>query len=171
VELVEGINQQFHSRPPGHGAEWPELELTMPQMRIICVLRQGAQRMGNIASGLGSSLSSATSMVDRLVDKGLVERRSDPEDRRVVQCRLTPRGAAEVERFWRFERESIEAMVQPLTLAQLKIVVHAIELLYQAGHQPSAGSAQAQAPAAPQGRRLPADKLKAGSSAADQVTG
>jgi DNA-binding MarR family transcriptional regulator len=132
VELVEGINQQMHSRPLG---EWSELELTMPQMRILCLLRQGPQRMGNVAACLGGSLSSATSMMDRLVDKGLVERVPAPEDRRVVLCRLTPGGTGEVERFWRFERQSIVAMVTPLTAEELQMVVQAIELLYQAGRR------------------------------------
>jgi DNA-binding MarR family transcriptional regulator len=136
VELVEAINQQFHSRVPGDLTEWPELELTMPQMRIMCLLRQGSQRMGTVASVLGSSLSSATSMVDRLLDKGLVERMPDPDDRRVVRCRLTPKGSGEVERFWRIERRSIVQMVEPLTAAELQSVVQAIELLYQAGNRP-----------------------------------
>ncbi len=161
VELVESINQQFHSRPPGDGVEWSELELTMPQMRILCLLRQGHQRMGNIAAGLGISLSSATSIVDRLVEKGLVERAPDPEDRRVVLCRLTGKGTGEVERFWRIERQSIVEMVKPLTTAQLQTVVQAIELLYRAGNQPSAISHQPSAPTTPLGRGLTADSLKA----------
>ncbi|MSQ06860.1 MAG: MarR family transcriptional regulator [Dehalococcoidia bacterium] len=183
VELVEGINQQFHSRPPGEGVEWPELELTMPQMRILCLLRQGPQRMGNIAGDLGSSLSSATSIVERLVEKGLVERVPVPEDRRVVLCRLTGKGTGEVERFWRIERQSIVEMVKPLTAAQLQTVVQALELLYQsavsnqpsefstaqsgagpgltADNQQSAVSRQPSAPTTSLGRGLTADRLKA----------
>ena len=133
VELVEGINQQVHSRPPAEWAEWSDLELTMPQMRALCLLRQGPQRMGNVAACLGSSLSAATSMTDRLVDKGLVERVTDPDDRRVVMCRLTPDGGRRVEQFWRIERQSIIEMVKPLTAAELQWVVQAIELLYLAG--------------------------------------
>lgn len=135
VELVEGINQQVHSRPPGEGSEWSELELTMPQMRILGLLRQGPQRMGHIAACLGSSLSSATSMMDRLVDKGLVERVPAPEDRRVVMCRLTPDGGRRVEQFWRMERQSIIDLIKPLTTAELQSVVQAIELLYQAARR------------------------------------
>ncbi|HLF05228.1 MAG TPA: MarR family transcriptional regulator [Dehalococcoidia bacterium] len=139
VELVEGINQQMHSRPLG---EWSEMELTMPQMRILCLLRQGPQRMGNVAACLGGSLSSATSMMDRLVDKGLVERVPAPDDRRVVLCRLTPSGTRDVERFWRFERQSIVAMVTPLTAAELQMVVQAIELLYRAGQRHAEATVQ-----------------------------
>jgi len=132
VELVEQINQQVHSRPL---EEWSDLELTMPQMRILCLLRQKPQRMGNIAACLGRGQSSATSMMDRLVDKGLVERVPDPEDRRVVLCRLTPEGQSEVERFWQVGRQSIVEMVKPLSVAELEQVVQAIELLYQAGQR------------------------------------
>jgi DNA-binding MarR family transcriptional regulator len=38
-----------------------------------------------------------TNRVDRLVRKGLVERRPDPADRRGVQVRLTPEGRAAVD--------------------------------------------------------------------------
>ena len=79
--------------------EWSEVELSFPQFRTVLLLSQGSKRMSEIASYFGKGLSSATSLIDRLVDKGLVERVSAPEDRRVVLCRLTLRGREEVDRF------------------------------------------------------------------------
>jgi DNA-binding MarR family transcriptional regulator len=50
--------------------------------------------MGELAECLeAASLSSATQMADRLVRLGLVERLSDPTDRRLVRVALSPRGA------------------------------------------------------------------------------
>ena len=71
----------------------------MLQFRTLVLLSQGPQRMGNIAAHLVSSLSSATSMIDRLVDKSLVEREPDPDDRLVEICQLTSQGLGEIERF------------------------------------------------------------------------
>ena len=88
--------------------------------------------MGNISNYLGSTLSSATSIVDRLVDKGLVERAPDPEDRRVVICRLTEMGREAVEQFWRIGRLRIVALAEKLDASELDKVVQAMEILHQA---------------------------------------
>jgi DNA-binding MarR family transcriptional regulator len=130
VELVEQINQCMHSRPL---EEWPDLELTIPQIKTLTLLRhQGPQRMGSIATYLGSTLSSSTSIIDRLVDKGLVERVPDPDDRRVVICQLTARGQESTEQFWRIGRMRAVELVERLDIEELEIVVHAMELLYKA---------------------------------------
>jgi DNA-binding MarR family transcriptional regulator len=130
IELVEQINQCMHSRPL---EEWPDLELTIPQIKTLTLLRhQGPQRMGSIATYLGSTLSSSTSIIDRLVDKGLVERVPDPDDRRVVICQLTPRGQEATEQFWRIGRTRVVELTERLDIEELEIVVHAMELLYKA---------------------------------------
>ena len=78
VDLVERLSVQMR---PEADEEWSDLELTMPQFRAICLLGQGPERMGNIAGQMSTSMPSATSMIDRLVDKGLVERAPDASDR------------------------------------------------------------------------------------------
>jgi len=130
VELVEQINQCMHSRPL---EEWPDLELTIPQIKTLTLLRHhGPQRMGSIATFLGSTLSSSTSIIDRLVDKGLVKRAPDPDDRRVVICQLTPRGQEATEQFWRIGRMKAVELVERLDTEELEIVVRGMELLYKA---------------------------------------
>ena len=129
VELAEQINQQMHCRPP---EEWSDLELTISQVRTLALLQQEPQRMGNISAYLGGTLSSATSIIDRLVDRGLVERSQDPDDRRVVICGLTPQGREAIEQFWRIARMSIVELAEQLDTAELETVVHAMELLHRA---------------------------------------
>ncbi len=129
VELVEQINQCMHCQTPN---EWADLELTIPQIRALALLQQEAQRMGGISNYLGGTLSAATSIIDRLVDKGLVERAPDPEDRRVVICRLTPTGREAVEQFWRIGRLRILSLAEKLDTGELEKVVQAMELLYRA---------------------------------------
>ena len=129
VELAEQINQQMHCRPP---EEWSDLELTISQVRTLALLQQEPQRMGSISAYLGGTLSSATSIVDRLVDRELVERSQDPDDRRVVICRLTPQGREAIEQFWRIARMSIVELAEQLDTGELETVVHAMELLHRA---------------------------------------
>ena len=138
IELVEQLNQRMHCRPSG---EWEGLDLTIPQVKALAFLHyQGPQRMGNISSYLGSTLSASTSIIDRLVDKDLVERAPDPTDRRVVICQLTPDGLETVEKFWRIGRMRLEEMAQRLTPEELETVVKAMELLCQASEYGSLAS-------------------------------
>ena len=55
--------------------------------------REGV-RLSDLAEALRIAPRSATEVVDGLAERGLVERRPDPADRRAVQVALTPAGRA-----------------------------------------------------------------------------
>ena len=112
--------------------QWSEAELTMPQARALVFLGHGTRRMKELSAHLRSGMPSATSMVDRMVKKGLVERVEDRSDRRVVAIRLTAAGGEVVERFLRMGRMRYEALADVLTLAELQAAVPVIEMLSRA---------------------------------------
>jgi len=116
---------------PNPGA-WSELELTMPQVRVLGLLFTTPHRMSEIAASVGSSVQAATSLIDRLVDKGLVVREHDTVDRRVVICRLTPVGRTEVERFYRIGQARMELLGDVLTDDELALVVESFSVLAEA---------------------------------------
>jgi len=121
--------------------EWPNLEVTIPQLRALILLRHrgGGCRMSELAALLGTGLPATTSMVERLEGKGLVARRPDPGDRRVVCCELTVDGAAQIDRFWSVKRAELEAVADRLSGDELARVVDAVGLLAEAleRHTPS----------------------------------
>ena len=136
VEEFADLVQQMYSQCRSESTEeWTELELTMPQLHTMILLGQGPQRMGIIAWRLSSSQSAATSMIERLVDKGLVERVPDRDDRRVVACQLTAPGREEMERIWRISRMRIARIADHLTIEELRSVVEAMQLLNLAGQR------------------------------------
>jgi|ThiBio_1000_plan_1041568.scaffolds.fasta_scaffold48213_1 DNA-binding MarR family transcriptional regulator len=112
--------------------EWPQIELTMPQLRTLVFLRGSPRRMSDVAAMLGIGLSSATSMIERLESKGLVQRIHDPHDRRVVRCQLSDQGTAELERFWRVQASKMQAVADLLSHDELAKVVEAMEILVAA---------------------------------------
>ena len=141
VEKMGDLVQQMYAQCRSESTEgWTELELTMPQLHTMALLSQGVQRMGVIAWRLNSSQSAATSMIDRLVDKGLVERVPDKDDRRVVACQLTEPGREEMERLWRVNRMRISLIADHLTIEELSRVVEAMELLCLAGQRAKEGA-------------------------------
>jgi DNA-binding MarR family transcriptional regulator len=120
--------------------DWSELELTIPQLRTLGLLAHSSRRMGEVASCLGSSVSSATSLIERLEGKALVERVHDPVDRRVVICHLTPDGQELMERFWRLQRLKVEQVVDLLDEKDLTKVVTAVEIMADAFERSAQGS-------------------------------
>jgi DNA-binding MarR family transcriptional regulator len=72
-----------------------ELGLSFPQAHALKVLRPGHPiPMRELAGELRCDPSNITGIVDRLGDRGLVERGSAPGDRRVKTLMLTEEGAA-----------------------------------------------------------------------------
>ena len=113
-------------------SDWSEVELTMPQFRALDLLISEPQRMSEIAGALGTSMQATTSLIDRLVDKGLVERAHNTADRRVVMCRLTTAGQAEMERFYRIGQARLDVLVDLLSDDELDTVISAFSILSEA---------------------------------------
>lgn len=137
LEIMESIYLQVHTDQPTEGMA---TELTMAQVRAITFLSTGTPKTSEIAAYLGVSPSSATSLVDRLVSKGLVERLYNPDDRRVVRCRLTPLGQEQLRRFWCLSTGRLESAASTLSLEEIKVLVHALEVFRAAiGRQSGPG--------------------------------
>jgi len=82
--------------------------LTLPQVVTLHVLRAGwVQDMGGLAECLHLSASSTSHLVDRLVEKCLVERAEDPNDRRVRRVSLTHEGDELVDALARSRAEEV----------------------------------------------------------------
>jgi DNA-binding MarR family transcriptional regulator len=71
-----------------------DIELTFPQTMLLMELQMtGTCSMGELSQHLGITQGVATRMVDRLLEKGVVERERGADDRRVVRVKLTKKGA------------------------------------------------------------------------------
>lgn len=73
--------------------QWVHLDLTVTQLTALFMLaRSGPTSVGQLAEKLGTRLSSASVLVDRLVNAGLIARSPDPRDRRRVILVVTDTG-------------------------------------------------------------------------------
>ena len=74
------------------------LGISMAQLNIMYTLqRNGEMPMSRLADVLNVSLSNASGLVDRMEERGFVERTRVPEDRRIVLVRITDAGAQVIE--------------------------------------------------------------------------
>ncbi|MCX5680879.1 MAG: MarR family transcriptional regulator [Candidatus Omnitrophica bacterium] len=68
-------------------------KITLPQYSILRYLfNEGENAMSSVAEVLSVSKPSATGTIDRLIAQGLVSRRHDEKDRRIVWITITARG-------------------------------------------------------------------------------
>lgn len=77
-----------------------ESRVTMSQVLILELLEKRQEsKMKDIASFMGVSTAAATGIADRLVKCGYVVRVFDPDDRRIIRIRLTPKGHGLIKQF------------------------------------------------------------------------
>ncbi len=99
----------------GDGGAWMESDLTMAQVRaLFTIFRHGPLPVSGVAQHLSVGLPTASHLVDCLVRAGLVERRGDADDRRVVHCSATPAGAALLSEATAARSERLRALVERL---------------------------------------------------------
>lgn len=68
-------------------------DLTMPQSNAMLIIRQhGGVTMRQLSDALGVAAPSASTMVERLVEMGMLRRETCPSDRRAVRVQLTETG-------------------------------------------------------------------------------
>jgi DNA-binding MarR family transcriptional regulator len=91
--------------------------------------------MNEVARSLGVAMSTATQLADRLERLGLVERRADPADRRVVRLALTEAGRSAIAEHARERDARIAVAMQRLTPVEREAVLNGLRLLETAARQ------------------------------------
>ncbi len=115
-----------------HTPDVVDMSLTLAQIKVIYVAAAGPLRMGALAERLGTTLSTTSGAVDRLVRKGLLARREGREDRRQVLVEATPTALEQIERMSELGRSRLRQMLMSMPTADAKTVEHAIRLMTDA---------------------------------------
>jgi DNA-binding MarR family transcriptional regulator len=103
------------------------LGISMAQLNIMYVLqRNGEMRMSRLADVLNVSLSNASGLVDRMEERGFIERTRVAEDRRVVLVRVTDAGTRVIEENDALSDELMRDVLGRLEPAQLVIIAGAV---------------------------------------------
>jgi DNA-binding MarR family transcriptional regulator len=125
-----------------HAPEFTEVGVTMAQAKVLyVVLAAGHLRMSELASRLGIGASSASEIVERLVELGLLRRFDDADDRRQVVITATPDAAALIERFRELNQRQLREMLGRLDADELAIVGESLEIFHRAIDRGAANSA------------------------------
>jgi DNA-binding MarR family transcriptional regulator len=93
AEHFEGMTIEIQKKIKSHLCAGIDPAISMPHIFLLSFIKiQGTSIVSDIANHLGVTLSAVTSLVDKLVDMQLVNRRRSEQDRRQVLLEITPEG-------------------------------------------------------------------------------
>jgi DNA-binding MarR family transcriptional regulator len=110
--------------------------MSTPQFKaLLLISEEEGIRMRDLARKMGGSFSNATVLVDRLVERGLVERLAEPQDRRVVLVRVSEEGRSLIEQLVTSWRTLSASLLKDLDSEDLAKVREALRILLKAAQQ------------------------------------
>ncbi|WP_251546630.1 MarR family winged helix-turn-helix transcriptional regulator [Limosilactobacillus caecicola] len=105
-------------------------DITIKEMHAIdAISMYDHQTISKVAEKLHLTPGTMTSMTDRLIRKGYVERIRDKDDRRVVRLMLTKRGRLLYRAHRAFHNMMVERFLKDINPDELKIVKKALKNL------------------------------------------
>ena len=116
--------------------EMLELDVTMTQLKILFLLYvDGPKRMSDLAADLGVTTATASGLADRLVERDFIARESQPDDRRVVLCRLSPSGEKAINRIWETAAGRLRDLLRVLDSGNLRALTEILETMLSSARQ------------------------------------
>lgn len=106
-----------------------ESQISTGHIQIMITLASGPQSVGRLAEALGVSRPAVTQLVDRLVGYGMVERRHDPDDGRVVLVDYAAGDREAARRIIAARRRPLERAVQGLDDDEARVFLRGLKLL------------------------------------------
>ncbi|MDR3711017.1 MAG: MarR family transcriptional regulator [Capsulimonadaceae bacterium] len=115
-------------------------QLPLAQFRLVKSLPDDdtGETMGRLSVKLSIRGSALTQAADRAIRQGLVERISDPSDRRIVRLRLTAQGIAWIRERKARRRARLEVIWQAIDVEERAALLDAIQTLDRIGRQAAA---------------------------------
>jgi DNA-binding MarR family transcriptional regulator len=96
--------------------EWFALDITLAQLKVLFLLSQESPKtVGAVAQTIGISLPTASQLIERLVQSGLVQRVESSTDRRVTHVSLTESGDRLVRRLRQGQQERLRDWIESLS--------------------------------------------------------
>lgn len=103
-------------------------ELSVTEIHTIEAIGMYYPRnMSEVAADLNITVGTLTTAINRLINKGYVERKRIEEDRRVVQIQLTKKGKLAYRIHDKFHADMIKETIKGLTAEEEEVLVRSLE--------------------------------------------
>jgi DNA-binding MarR family transcriptional regulator len=112
---------------------WHRHDLSLVHLNVLSLLQaEGALSMRRLAESMDVSDASATGIVDRMERRGLVERRRDQDDRRVVLVRQTDAGGRVFDDMAAHRRDTLSAVLDELSDDEMAALLKGMQAMQTA---------------------------------------
>lgn len=108
-----------------------DASLSPGHVQVLIALGKGPHSIGGLAQAVGVSPPAASQLVDRLVEHGMVERRHDPSDRRVVLVDYVSGMQDIAHRMMEGRRRRLKEAVNSLTDEEARAFLKGLKLLIE----------------------------------------
>ena len=126
-EIIEALAPLLAHHRRSWAARCQAHGLSITGFQVIALLEMhGPMPMSRLADELGVALPNATGIVARLVERGIVARSHDPEDRRVVRVELTANGRALIGEMEAARRARMARLIGTLDDAQQQRLIQSV---------------------------------------------
>ena len=117
------LKHEFHELMQDSG-------FTFPQLSVISILaKHGKQKVSEISEKMGLSDSTVSGILDRLEQKGIIERKRTREDRRVVKIDLSKGSKAICCEFHQKREEHFAKLLEKLSMEEINEIIKAFQIL------------------------------------------
>jgi len=108
-----------------------DFEITNPQFNALLVLREHPGiTMGEICEKLFLACSTATDLIDRMEKSGYLNRKRDPQDRRVIRLSITEKGKQVIAEVIAARRRYVASILKQLTEEETEQLAESLERLH-----------------------------------------
>jgi DNA-binding MarR family transcriptional regulator len=133
AEIIQLQRQVNRALRQGESDAWMELSLTIAQLKsLFFISNEGGTNFTKLAQALRVTPSNVTGIVDRLVGQGLVSRRENPENRRMLVLQSTERGEALLASLRERKVEQLSELLSSLSEEQLSTLAQGLRFLAKA---------------------------------------
>ncbi|WP_035345595.1 MarR family winged helix-turn-helix transcriptional regulator [Alkalihalobacillus hemicellulosilyticus] len=139
TELLYSISDRFHMREQEHLCCY---DLSASECRTLSYLKRDSERtitMNELAKQLNITRGGATRVIDKLIDKGYVLRKTHPEDGRVCCIVLSSQGSELIDRIEVEVALRNENILKKLDPAMCQVVMTSLQALNSAMQQVQLG--------------------------------
>lgn len=121
---IFALHSQVHDQALAIAGPIPmPTELTMQQLRVLgFVVKEPGMTGHELGESLGVSAPTASGLVDRLVEKGLLKRVDDSADRRIRRLHITEEGMALTRQVDSLLQRAMVEVIKNMTVEDLEIM-------------------------------------------------
>jgi MarR family transcriptional regulator, organic hydroperoxide resistance regulator len=119
-EILSVAHKFGHMQMRDRAEPWRKLDVPLAQMKTLMIVHaRGEMNARELAAELGVTPGNVTSIVNRLVSQGLVERKENTEDRRVVTLKTTEKGLKTIREIHETGLSKMKAVLNHMELEEL----------------------------------------------------